>query len=195
MTNEPSDESKIENELPIENKENEADFDEYSLGLNLMQHIEGQLERADNKAQFTLTIEALLLASSTIWGSTVTQSPTISSMAFLDIFILILSVLVLIILVASTIVAMLAVMPKLASPNEVNNIFYFGSITDTEEATFTHLIKSYTDEEIITMLFSEIYALSEIAKRKYELIQRSYYLLFLAIGLWTLTQTLIIVVG
>lgn len=195
MTDESSDELNIENHLPIENKENESDFDEYTLGLNLMQHIEGQLERADNKAQFTLTIEALLLASSTIWGSTVNQSPTIGSMKFLDNFILILSVLILIVLVASTIIAMLAVMPKLASPNKVNNIFYFGSITQAEESSFTHLIKNYTQEEITEMLFSEIFALSEIAKRKYELIQRSYHLLFFAIGLWAFTQILIIVVA
>lgn len=193
MTEEPNDVPDVKNDLTIESKENEADFDEYSLGLNLMQHIEGQLERADNKAQFTLTIEALLLASSTIWGSTVNQSQTIRSTAFLDNFILILSVLILIILAISTIFAMLAVMPKLASPNKVNNIFYFGSITQDEENSFTDLIKKYTDEEITTMLFSEIYALSEIAKRKYELIQRSYYLLFFAIGLWTLTQILITV--
>lgn len=191
MTEEPDSESIIENALPIDKKGDEADFDEYSLGLNLMQHIEGQLERADNKAQFTLTIEALLLASSTIWGSTVNQSPTISSTAFLNNFILILSVLILIVLAISTVFAMLAVMPKLATPNKVNNIFYFGSITQDKENIFTELIKKYTAEEITAMLFSEIYALSEIAKRKYELIQRSYHLLFLAIGLWTLTQILI----
>ena len=112
-----------------------------------------------------------------------------------DILILILSVLILIILVTSTIIAMLAVMPKLASPNKVNNIFYFGSITQDKEKTFTELIKKYTEEDITSMLFSEIYALSEIAKRKYELIQRSYHLLFFAIGLWTVTQILIIIVA
>lgn len=179
MTEKPNDASNFVSDLPIDSEgrieENEADFDEYSLGLNLMQHIEGQLERADNKAQFTLTIEALLLASSTIWGSTVNQSPAIRSTTFLDNFILILSVLILIVLAISTIFAMLAVMPKLASPNKVNNIFYFGSITQAEENTFTDLIKKYTDEEITAMLFSEIYALSEIAKRKNDALMTRYY--------------------
>ncbi len=199
MVDESGDELKTKNDLPVElpieeTKKNKLDFDEYSLGLNLMQHIEGQLERADNKAQFTLTIEALLLASSTIWGSTVNQSLTTSSMSFWDIFTLALSLLILITLVASLVAAMLAVMPKLTSPNKVNNIFYFGSITQDTESAFTELIKKHTGEEITSMLFSEIYALSEIAKRKYELIKRSYLFLFFAIGLWTVTQILIIAV-
>lgn len=36
------------------------------LGLTLLAHIEGQLNRADSKAQFTLTANTLLIASATL---------------------------------------------------------------------------------------------------------------------------------
>lgn len=168
------------------------DLDDYSLGLVLMQHIEGQLERADTKAQFTMTINALLLATSSIWNIRINQIVDIKTAPFVDVLILFLSVLILLVLVVATVLAMVAVMPTLTLPEKAQNIFYFGTIIKTTERTFLQYVKNYSRQGITAMLYSEIYALAAIAEKKYLLIKRSYFLLLGAVVLWGLLQFLVI---
>lgn len=175
---------KEEDASQTDKKENETQ----EFGSMLLKHMEGQLNRADSKAQFTLTVDALLLASTTLFGKGIAitildaASPMIARLA--GIF----SILMFVALLISTIYAILAVIPKLAPPGKVNNLYYYGTILNYKERDFLHAVRKQHPREMNDMLLSEVYALSSIAQQKFLIVRRSYQCLCVAVGFWLIAQ-------
>jgi hypothetical protein len=94
------------------------------LGLTLLAHIEGQLNRADSKAQFTLTANTLLIASATLLNDGIAATILDRSASILSRAAGISAILMFITLLLSTIYSLLAVMPKLALPAKDRNVFF-----------------------------------------------------------------------
>ncbi len=156
------------------------------MSLKLLEHIEGQLGRADSKAQFTLTIDAILLASTAFLSNGMAKPLIISSATILQNIVGISAILMLILLIVSTCFALSAVIPRLFPPKKEMNVFYFESILSTSEEVFNQRFNSTTKQDFNKMILSEIYVLSLIAKKKYRLIQRSHQLLFGSLFYWVL---------
>jgi hypothetical protein len=163
------------------------------LGLTLLAHIEGQLNRADSKAQFTLTANTLLIASATLLNNGVAatvldySAPLLSRVAGVS------AVLMFIALLFSTFYSLLAVMPKLTLPAKDRNVFFFGAILRTDEKTFIERIRKTEAKEFDDMVLSETYALAGIAQQKFLHIKRSHHFLLVAMALWAVMQLLIMI--
>ena len=162
--------------------------DKLELGISILQHVEGQLNRADSKAQFTLTLDALLIASSAFLGSGATGTAAFSSR-----MIPIIGIAMFVALLISTVYALLAVIPRFTPRNMANNnIFYFGNIVQQGKKDFAEHYLSQSYQEIERMLMSEIHDLAGIAKQKFSLIRISYIFLFFALGFWSALQMTIL---
>ena len=163
------------------------------LGLTLLAHIEGQLNRADSKAQFTLTANTLLIASATLLNNGVAatvldySAPPLSRAAGIS------AILMFITLLFSTVYSLLAVMPKLTLPAKDRNVFFFGAIMRTDEKTFIERIRKTEAKEFDDMVLSETYALAGIAQQKFLHIKRSHHFLIVAMVLWAVMQLLIMI--
>ena len=167
--------------------------DELELGISILQHVESQLNRADSKAQFTFTLDTLLIASSAFLGQEVTGNALLSSVAPLShktaaLF----TVAMFITLLLSTVYALLAVIPRLTpKKNAGNNIFYFGNIVQWKKENFIEDYANHSDRDIERMLRSEIYDLSRIAELKFSLVRISHIFLFFSLGFWSTVQMLV----
>lgn len=163
------------------------------LGLTLLAHIEGQLNRANSKAQFTLTANTLLLASATLLNDGIAatildgSAPVLSRAAGIS------AILMFITLLISTVYSLLAVMPKLTLPAKDRNVFFFGAIMRTDEKAFIDRIKKTEAKEFDDMVLSETYALAGIAQQKFLRIKYSHQLLLVAVGFWSIMQLLIMI--
>ncbi len=161
------------------------------LGLTLLAHIEGQLNRADSKAQFTLTANTLLIASATLLNDGIAATILDSSASILSRTAGISAILMFMTLLLSTVYSLLAVMPKLTLPAKDRNVFFFGAIVRTDEKTFIERIKKTEAKEFDDMVLSETYALAGIAQQKFLRIKYSHHLLLVAIAFWSVMQLLI----
>jgi hypothetical protein len=162
------------------------------LERSLLDHIEGQFNRADSKAQFTLTIESVLMASTSFFQTGAAKSIFDASTPFLGRIAACLFVLMFILLVIATIYSVAAIIPRLTQPKEMPvNIFYFGSIVSQSEQEF---IRTFDDhaKNFREMLLSEIYTSSLIAYRKYKLVRQSYLFLITSLFVWAGAQLLVL---
>lgn len=143
------------------------------LELSIMENLEGLIGQADQKAQFTLTVGAVLLASTTLLntGQSIDTYMTISTL------------LMILALAISVFFSLLAVIPRLPSGNLPKNIFFFGSIIQSSEETFIAEYDEYL-KDVKPMILSEIYALSAIQKKKLNNVRWSYIFLGIAIIIW-----------
>lgn len=164
--------------------------DKLELGISILQHVEGQLNRADSKAQFTLTLDALLIASSAFLGTGATGDVArLGATSFSNRIVPVLGIAMFVTLLISTIYALLAVIPRFTLKTMANNnIFYFGNIAQQKREDFAEHYVSQPYREIEKMLMSEIHDLAGIAKQKFSLIRISYIFLFLALGFWSILQ-------
>lgn len=168
------------------------EHDAIDLGLALLQHIEGQINRADIKAELTLAIDALLVTSTIFLNDGMLLNSAWDRTGFsIDHLIATFSVLMFVSLFVSTYCAMLATIPKLTSPAQVShNLFYFGSIASADEQEFIASFSEKQPEEVRVLMLSEIHALSSIAQRKFIRIRLSHLLLFFALAFWGIAQLL-----
>jgi len=169
--------------------------DQLELGISILQHVESQLNRADSKAQFTFTLDTLLIASSAFFGQGVTSNAALSSTGPFLYLVATLSAAVFFALFISTIYALLAVIPRLTpKKNARNNIFYFGNIVQLKREDFVEDYLDKSQGEIQKMLMSEVYDLSIIAERKFSLVRVSHIFLFISLGFWSILQTILVLI-
>lgn len=163
------------------------------LGLTLLAHIEGQLNRADSKAQFTLTVNTLLLASTALVNEGIATTVLDTSASALPRLAGVSAILMFITLLVSTIYSLLAVMPKLTLPAKDRNVFFFGAIVQMSEKTFFERIRKTETKEFDEMVLSETYTLAGIATQKFLRIKYSHQLLLVAVIFWSVMQLLIMI--
>ncbi len=147
----------------------------WEWGLELLHHVEQQLARADNKAQYTLVVDALLLVGLLLLAPAGGR-PLLQLLVFLATAALLVSI----------VFCLSVVMPKLNPPGLQVNLFYFSSILTVSEAEFASRFRALTPEEVESMLLSELYVLSAITQGKFLKIRRSHMALYLGLGLWAL---------
>lgn len=168
--------------------------DKLELGISILQHVEGQLNRADSKAQFTLTLDALLIASSAVLGTGATGDVArLSADTFSYRLVALFGIAMFVTLLISTVYALSAVVPRFTSENRANNnIFYFGNIVHQKKKDFAEHYLNQSYRQIEKMLMSEIHDLAGIAKQKFILIRSSYFFLFFSLGFWSILQMIIL---
>ena len=166
------------------------------LGISILQHVEGQLNRADTKAQFTFSLDTLLIASSAFLGlGAIDNAARINAPISSHRMVAVLGIAMFVTLLVSTVYALLAVIPRFTPSNRANrNIFYFGNIVQQRRSDFAEQYLSLSNREIERMLMSEIHDLSGIAKQKFALIRTSHIFLFFSLGLWAIIQVIILLI-
>ncbi len=151
----------------------------FELGLELLHHVENQLARADNKAQYTLIVDALLLVGVALTTSATARPLHLALMGLAAAALLL-----------SIFFCLSVVMPKLNPPGVQVNLFYFSSILTLSEADFAARFRALTPPEVESMLLSELYVLSAITQGKFLKIRRSHLALYVGLGLWALAYLL-----
>ena len=112
--------------------------DQLELGVSILQHVESQLNRADSKAQFTFSLDTLLIASSAFLGQQMTANAVFNTtVPFLYRLAALFAIAMFVALLISTVYVLLAVIPRLTlKKNAGNNIFYFGNIVQFNKEDF-----------------------------------------------------------
>lgn len=158
----------------------------------LFDHIESQLERADNKAQLILAADTLLAAALTLsggggvvslFGGGLTPKEIVAAAAGLLLFLA---------LIISIFSAILASKPILKTPIRDRNLFFFGHIARFDLDEYTRLFEEQTDAQIREALLAQVYAKSTIAGYKFAWVGRSTNFLIIALLLWAISQMLVI---
>jgi hypothetical protein len=158
------------------------------LSALLFEHVEGQLARADEKAELAITATAILIAAATFSNSEMFLIIIDSSVPPTCRLSALFSVLMLVALFGSLYYAFHAVIPRLTPPVKDGNPFYFNSIIQYEEGEFIESFENLDDTQARLKLLSEIHAKSKIAHQKYTQLRRSYVFLVIAFILWGLSQ-------
>ncbi|MBN1122728.1 MAG: hypothetical protein JXJ17_16745 [Anaerolineae bacterium] len=159
----------------------------------LFDHIEGQLSRADNKAQLILAADTFLAAALTlsgggiraIFGAGMTLGETLSNIA---------GVLLFLSLIISIFFAVLASKPILKAPQQERNLFFFGHITDCNPDEFTDQFLNQSEDDIREALLGQVYTKSLIASYKFKRVGRSTNFLIIALALWAISQVVLLVI-
>jgi hypothetical protein len=154
------------------------------LELSIMENLEGLISQADQKAQFTLTVGAVLLASTTL----------LNTGQRIDTYLTISALLMILALAVSVFFSLLAVIPRLPPGNLPKNIFFFGSIIQSSEETFIEEYDEYL-ADVKPMILSEIYTLSSIQKKKLNNVRLSYIFLGIAIIIWIIGHFASLILG
>jgi hypothetical protein len=157
------------------------------LATLLFDDIEGQISRADTKAELTITADGILAAavtslspvSPTALVATLTNgaAPLTSRVAAGG------TILLFIALLVSILCALLVVRPRLRHPGRPS-LVYFGQIARLSEAVFIARFLKQSDTEAMVALLADIHTKARIARRKYAGVGLSVILLIVALALW-----------
>jgi disulfide bond formation protein DsbB len=154
----------------------------------LFEHIEGQINRADTKAQLVLTADALLITAFTLSGSGITAAIAGNTAAARDIVSGVAELLVFVALITSIYFAIAASRPILHPPSQRCNLFFFGHIAQLDEQTFIDTFTGQSEAEMRTSILAQVYAKSLIADHKFASVGRSTNFLIAALVLWAVMR-------
>jgi hypothetical protein len=157
------------------------------LATLLFDDIEGQISRADTKAELTITGDGILAAAVTSLGK---DSPTALVAAVVDGAAPLAAriaaagtILLFAALLVSILCALLVVRPRLRHPGR-SSLVYFGQIARLSEADFIDRFLKQSDAEAMAALLADIHTKARIARRKYMGVSLSVILLIVALALW-----------
>jgi hypothetical protein len=159
----------------------------------LFDHVEGQLARADNKAQLILAADTLLAAALTLSGGGIGKMFS-AGMTSGEIVFNSISVLLFLSLIVSIFFAILASKPIVKAPSQDRNLFFFGHITGCEPDEFVACFMNQSEDDIQAALLGQVYAKSLIAGYKFKRVGRSTNFLIIALALWAVSQVLLLVI-
>ena len=178
---------------PLTGTEGMYDLDEQTnLALFLLDHIEGQLNRADTKAQLTLTADAFLVAVISRTGEGVFLSILDAGTPFLWRVEGLVRVLTIASLFASVYFAFTAIIPVLTGPkSKLRNLYYFGSIALMESKEFIKQFIVQKETQAREIILDEVHLLSGIASQKFSQLRMSHIFLVIALAFWLVNQLLL----
>jgi hypothetical protein len=159
----------------------------------LFDHIEGQLARADNKAQLILAADTLLAAALTLTGGGIGKMFS-AGMTSGEIVFNSISVLLFLSLIVSIFFAILASKPIMKAPKQERNLFFFGHIIGCKPDEFADHFLNQSEDDIRDALLGQVYAKSLIAGYKFKRVGRSTNFLIIALVLWAVSQVLLLVI-
>jgi len=158
------------------------------LGLAslLFDHIEGQISRADTKAELTITADGIIAAAMTslliparpavipaLFGAEAALAVRVATAG---------TVLAFIALLISITCALVVVRPSLRHPGPPQ-LLYFGHIARLRNQEFVDQFMKQSNRELTTELLSDIHTKARIAKRKYAGVGLSVSFLMVGLGL------------
>jgi Family of unknown function (DUF5706) len=161
------------------------------LASLLFEHIEGQISRADTKAELTITADGVLAAAVT---SLSRESPPALVAALVDEGATLATrlqagalVLLFVALLISILSALLVVRPSLRH-RERPTLLYFGQIARMRENEFVERFLGQSGDEALAAVLADIHTQAHIARRKYVGVAFSVSLLIVALALWVLSE-------
>lgn len=156
---------------------------------SLFDHIEGQINLADTKAQLMLAADALLaLAFAPLIKGTAIRLLT-NSTPVLDRLVALFTIAMFLALVCSFYCALLVVRPYLRS-SQHTSFMYFGQIAQASEKDFIETFLTQSLDQLKESVLTEVHAKARIARRKFIRIRHSVNFLIVALVLWTVVQLL-----
>jgi len=156
----------------------------------LFEHIEGQINLADTKAQLTVAADTLFLAATTTLGRGVLADMLNGGAPLLNRAMGALNIVVLALLVCSLLFALIATRPRLVV-SKMPTLYYFGAITKSQSAEeYVAAFLRQSPQEVTRSLATEIYAKSRIAQRKFVRVRVSINCLIAALLVWAAIQVL-----
>jgi len=159
------------------------------LAQLLYDHIEGQISRADIKAQLIVAADAILAAAVTNLGKGATRVLFDDRASVLTRLLALYTIAMFAALLASFVYALLVVMPKLDSAGN-KGLAFFGDIARDTQSGFASSFAEQSSEAIRDNLVAEIYVKSKIAVGKYAGVRVSVFFLFGALILWGLVEVI-----
>jgi hypothetical protein len=168
------------------------DYERQTTNLirSLFDHVENQLARVDEKAELTVTANAILIAATALSNTEAIATILDNHISSLCRITALIQLLMLISFLASFYYSFRAVIPRLDPTKRKRNLFDFGYIIQLSEDEFVDQFIAQEDHEIYSALLSEIHTLSRIAINKYTHLRHSFIYLLAAFTLWALSQLL-----
>jgi len=178
---------------PVTGTEGIYDLDEQTnLALYILDHIEAQLNRADTKAQLTLTADAFLVAAMTRTIEGVFISILSAATPFLWRLEALLRVLTMAALVVSVYYAFSAIIPILTRPKSMAlNLYYFGSISAMRIPEYVERFVGQDQMQARQSILEEVHQLSIIANIKFTKIRISHLFLIICLIFWLANQVIL----
>lgn len=156
----------------------------------LFDHIQGQINLADTKAQLTLAAGAILAALVLPLGKGVAFQ-LLGSTATIERLTAGIVILMFISLLASLYYALVAARPTLQLPEQRRTLLYFGHIAELSEEEFISRFLRQTPQDINESILSQVWVKAQIANRKFTMIRWSLTFLILTVVLWAMVQLLL----
>jgi hypothetical protein len=161
------------------------------LAKFLFEHIEGQINRTDTKAQLIMAVDALLAATITSSGKGMTASLLDANSPVMNRLAAVPTLLMFVALLLSVYYALLVIRPKLRFSQKRQTLFYFGHIVQWDEDEFIGKFLSLPSDEIIASILAQVYAKAQVAQHKFAGIHWSLNFLIAALILWAIAQLLL----
>jgi Family of unknown function (DUF5706) len=180
---------KTPQQTPQQPKQNKKDKELSRASSLLFDHIEGQINLADTKAQLMLAADALLALAFAPLLKSATTRLLANSPSVLDFCVASFTIVMFLALVGSFYCALLVVRPYFRS-SQRTTLMYFGHIARSSEEEFISKFLAQSLDELKESVLIEVHAKAKIAKRKFERIRHSVDLLIVALVLWTVVQLL-----
>jgi hypothetical protein len=156
----------------------------------LFEHIEGQINLADTKAQLTVAADTLFLAAATTLGQGVLADVLNGAAPLVNRAMGALSIVMLALLVFSLLFALLATRPRLVG-SKSPTLYYFGAIAKSPHAEeYVASFLRQSPQDVTRSLATEIFAKAQIAQRKFVRVRASINCLIAALVAWAAVQLL-----
>jgi hypothetical protein len=168
---------------------NPSDLKEWAI--QLYNHLEGQIARADTEAQLTLAVDAILVAGVTTYFTMGTGQSLLNPSTNLEGRLRAgLAIGTVVFLCLSLLFSLLVTRPRLKAP-AFPGLAYFGQIAQVSEDQFAKAFKAQTSESLERSILSEVHAKAKIAKRKFAGVSWSVTFLMLALACWASVEAFI----
>jgi hypothetical protein len=158
------------------------------LAKLLFEHIEGQINRSDTKAQLIMAADAILAAIIISSEKGMTASLLDANSPIMNRLAAVLFISMFFALLLSIYYALLVTKPKLRLPKQRQTLFYFGHIAQCDEDEFIGKFLSLPSDEIIVSILTQVYAKAQVATDKFTEIRRSLNFLITSLILWAIAQ-------
>ncbi len=157
----------------------------------LFEHMQGQINFADTKAQLTLAADALLAATIAPLGRGIALSLLDGSAPILTRALALVTALMIASLLISVYYSLIVARPVIRVKGALKSSFYFGDIVAQEEAGYIQNFMAKTPDDLKKEMLAQVYAKALIAQRKFTASRHSLNFLVGALVLWAGAQVML----
>lgn len=156
----------------------------------LFEHIEGQINLADTKAQLTLAADALLAGTFAVLGKGAVSNLLSNTSPILDRLADLSTVLMFLALVCSFYYALRVINPHLQGSKRFT-LMYFGQIAQMDEDDFIDTFRNQSLSDLKASTLAQVHTKAKIAQVKFARASRSVNFLILSLIFWAISQLLL----